>query len=212
MNLAVKPSLRERQKVRRRTDILNAGRELFNRRGYSSTSMEAIAELAEVGIATVYNYFGTKGRLLAEILQPDFKQLYVQGEKLLAQPPKDPNTGILSLIAIYQRFQGYWERKDLLIAILGPGLSAEPALDELSSDAESKVKKQLKTLLSGYQQSDRIRKGIDIDDASLIIFYIFNQHFIQYISQANVEFAEMKAAMDRQIKFIVSAIQCQVDD
>ena len=206
--MAVKSSLRERQKIRRRTDILNAGRALFNRRGYSSTSMEAIADAAEVGIATVYNYFGTKGRLLADILQPDFDSLYQQGEDLLAQPPKDPEPGVLALIDIYQRFQGNWERKDLLIAIMGPGLSAEPALDELSREAESKVKHQLGTLLSEYQVSGKIRKGIDTEDASLIIFYIFNQHFIQFVSQDTAKFAEMKAAMDRQIRFIVSAICC----
>ena len=209
MNLPVKSSLRERQKIRRRTDILNAGRTLFNHRGYSSTSMEAIADAAEVGIATVYNYFGTKGRLLADILQPDFDSLYQQGEYLLAQPPKDPEPGVLALIDIYQRFQGNWERKDLLIAIMGPGLSAEPALDELSREAESKVKHQLGTLLSKYQISGKIRKGIDTEDASLIIFYIFNQHFIQFVSQDTAKFSEMKAAMDRQIRFIVSAICCQ---
>ena len=207
MNMAVEISLRERKKIRRRADILAAGRALFNRRGYSATSMEAIAELAEVGIATVYNYFGTKGRLLADILRPDFERLYEQGEALLAHSPENPDTGVLSLIEIYQRFQGNWEHKNLLGAIMGPGLSAEPALDELSIEAENKVKLQLGALLSQYQKSGQIRKTVDIGDASLIIFYIFNQHFIQYVSQENVEFSEMKSAMDRQIGFIVSAIQ-----
>ncbi len=204
--MAVENSLRERQKLRRRTAILVAGQALFNRRGYSATNMEAIAEAAEVGIATVYNYFGTKGRLLADILQPEFTNLYEEGKAILAQPPPNPIRGVLSLIAVYQRFQHNWERKDLLIAVMGPGLSAEPALDELSSDAERQVKKQLVTLLSCYQKSGQIRTGIDINDASLIIFYIFNQHFIQYVSQGHVEFSEMKTAMDRQIRFIVSAI------
>jgi AcrR family transcriptional regulator len=206
MNMAVETSLRERQKVRRRADILAAGRALFNLRGYSATSMEAIAEVAEVGIATVYNYFGSKGRLLAAILRPDFDLMYEQGEAVLAQPPENPGSGVLSLIEVYQRFQGNWERKDLLIAIMGPGLSAEPALDELASVAESKVKTQLGALLRDYQKSGKIRQGIDIDDAALIIFFIFNQHFIQYVSQDVAEFSAMKAAMDRQIRFIVSAI------
>jgi len=205
---AAKNSLRERQKARRRADILGAARDLFNRRGYSATSMEAIAEAAEVGIATVYNYFGSKGRLLADILRPDFDLLYEQGEVLLTQPPPDPCAGVLSLIEIYQHFQSNWERKNLLIAVLGPGLSAEPVLDETSSDAETRVKKQLYTLLLAYQKSGSIREGINIDDAALIIFYIFNQHFIQFISQETMQFPAMKAAMDRQIRFIVSAIQC----
>jgi hypothetical protein len=95
----------------------------------------------------------------------------------------------------------------MLAAAMGPGLSAEPALDELTRDAERGVKGQLSTLLSSYQRAGRIRVDIDIQDASLIIFFIFNQHFIQYVSEETLEFSEMKAAMDRQIRFIVSAIR-----
>ena len=206
MNTAVETSLRCRQKARRRADILAAGRQLFIQQGYTATSMEKIAELAEVGIATVYNYFGTKGQLLADVLQPDVDRLFEQAEAVLAQPPEDPGSGVLSLIDIYWKFQGNWEHKNLLIAIMGPGLSAEPALDELSIEAESKVKMQLGSLLSNYQRAGKARADIDINDATLIIFYIFNQHYIQSISQETVGFSAMKAAMDRQIRFVVSAI------
>lgn len=200
-------SLRERQKTRRRADILAAGKALFARKGYSATNMQAIAEASEVGIATVYNYFGTKGGLLAEILRLDFDRLYTQAEALLAQPPEQPDAGVLRLLELYQRFQDNWEPRDMLVAVMGPGLSAEPALDEVARDAESRVKRQLVSLLSHYQEAGKVRAGVDIEDAALIIFYIFNQHFIQYVSKETMEFSEMKAAMDRQVKFIVSAIR-----
>jgi len=205
--MATEHGLRERQKTRRRADILAAGRRLFTENGYAATSMEVIADLAEVGIATVYNYFGSKGRLLADILQTDFDLLFEQGEALLKHAPEEPDNGVLSLIDIYRKFQDNWQRKDLLIAVVGPGLSAEPALDELSIGAEYSVKKQLLSLLSDYQKAGKVRQGIDINDAALIIFFIFNQHFIQFVSQETVEYAEMTAAMDRQIRFIVSAIR-----
>jgi AcrR family transcriptional regulator len=205
--MEVETSLRERQKTRRRANILAAGEALFSRHGYSATNMKAIAEAAEVGIATVYNYFGTKGQLLADILQADFELLLKRGEAVLAQTPKDPESGVLALIGLYQQFHGNWEPRDMLAAAMGPGLSAEPALDELTREMERKVKEQLSALLSGYQRAGKIRADIDIQDASLIIFYIFNQHFIQYVSQETVEYSEMKAAMDRQIGFILSAIR-----
>jgi len=169
--------------------------------------MQAIAEVAELGIATVYNYFGTKGRLLAEILASDFDLLYTRAETLLAQPPQEPEAGVLALVELYRQFEDNWAPRDMLVAVLGPGLSADPALDELARNAESTVMQQLVTLLSDYQRAGRVRNDIDIHDASLIIFYIFNQHFIEYVSQPAVGFAAMKAAMDRQIRFIVSAIR-----
>ncbi|HLF31178.1 MAG TPA: TetR/AcrR family transcriptional regulator [Xanthomonadales bacterium] len=205
--MAVESSLRERQKTRRRADILAAGKSLFSRRGYSTTSMQAIAQASEVGIATVYNYFGTKGSLLAEILRADFDLLFERGEAMLAQKPGDLDKGVLELIELYQQFQDHWEPRHMLVAVMGPGLSAEPELGELARDAESRVMSQLVALLSLYQRAGKVRADIDINDAALIIFYIFNQHFIEYVSQETVEFSAMKAAMDRQIRFIVSAIR-----
>ena len=207
MEMAVESSLRERQKTRRRADILAAGKALFSRRGYSTTSMQAIAQASEVGIATVYNYFGTKGSLLAEILRADFDLLFERGEAMLAQKPGDLDKGVLELIELYQQFQDHWEPRHMLVAVMGPGLSAEPELGELARDAESRVMSQLVALLSLYQRAGKVRADIDINDAALIIFYIFNQHFIEYVSQETVEFSAMKAAMDRQIRFIVSAIR-----
>ena len=200
-------SLRHRQKARRRARIIEAGRTLFFRQGYGATSMEAIAELAEVGIATVYNYFGSKGRLLADILRPDFDALHQQGAGVLSQPPEDPVSGILSLVDIYWRFLKNWEKKDVLLAAIGPGLSAEPVLDELTTDAETKVKQQLKDIIVAYQKRKMVRSSIDVTDAATIIFYIFNQHFIEYVTQDGADYKRTKRKMDRQIRFIVTAIQ-----
>jgi AcrR family transcriptional regulator len=205
--MQLEPGLRERQKSRRRADILAAGRALFARQGYAASSMQAIADAAEVGIATVYNYFGTKGCLLAEILRADFDLLFERGEALLDRRPEDPEAGVLALVALYRQFEDNWAPRHMLIAVIGPGLAAEPALDELARDAESKVIGQLATLLAAYQRAGRVRADIDIDDAAMIVFYIFNQHFIEYVSQEGVDFATMQAAMERQIRFIVSAIR-----
>ena len=68
--------LRQRQKARRRADILTAGKKLFFQKGYAATSMDEIADQAEVGIATVYNYFGSKGQLLSDILDEVGCKLY----------------------------------------------------------------------------------------------------------------------------------------
>ena len=60
--------LRDRQKSRRRRDILEAARNLFETRGYNATTMAKIAEAAEVSTPTVFNYFGTKDELIVEMV------------------------------------------------------------------------------------------------------------------------------------------------
>jgi AcrR family transcriptional regulator len=57
-------SLRERNKQRVTQRIISAASELFKTRGYHSTTMDDIAEKAEISRATLFNYFPTKEALL----------------------------------------------------------------------------------------------------------------------------------------------------
>jgi AcrR family transcriptional regulator len=58
---------RERRALETRRRIRSAARELFERQGYVATTIQQIAEHADVAWQTVYAVFGTKAALLAEI-------------------------------------------------------------------------------------------------------------------------------------------------
>jgi AcrR family transcriptional regulator len=63
--------VRQRQAEETRRHILVAARSLFESRGYAVTTLEAIAELAEVSPKTVTAVFGSKRVLLAEVINPE---------------------------------------------------------------------------------------------------------------------------------------------
>lgn len=54
------PGLRERKKAKTRAAIQAAALELFKRHGYDSTTVDQIAERAEVSQSTFFRYFPTK--------------------------------------------------------------------------------------------------------------------------------------------------------
>ncbi|MGA5288709.1 TetR/AcrR family transcriptional regulator [Streptomyces pseudogriseolus] len=54
------PGLRERKKIRTREAIRSAAYALIEQQGYDSTTVEQIAERAEVSPSTVFRYFPTK--------------------------------------------------------------------------------------------------------------------------------------------------------
>ena len=60
--------LRQRKKENRRKEILRVASELFREHGYPSTSMEAIAQAADISPNTIYNYYRTKGQLLIAMI------------------------------------------------------------------------------------------------------------------------------------------------
>ena len=74
--------LRERKKARTRAAIRQHALRLFRDKGYQATTVEQIAEAAEVSPATFYRYFPTKEDV---VLQDDFDVLAM--DVFEAQPP-----------------------------------------------------------------------------------------------------------------------------
>src|SRR5260221_11664894 len=66
-------TLRERNKQRIRERILGATFELFQNAGYNQTTMDDIAEKAEISRGTLFNYFPSKDSLLRPFLQEIFQ-------------------------------------------------------------------------------------------------------------------------------------------
>ncbi len=56
----------ERKKQKMKENIISASMKLFSRSGFEGTSMEAIAEEADIAKGTLYNYFPSKEAIVAE--------------------------------------------------------------------------------------------------------------------------------------------------
>jgi AcrR family transcriptional regulator len=68
-------SRRERKKRANRARILKAARDLFQAHGFDDTSVEDIAETADVSKSTFFNYFPTKESLLVAIAAEEVRDL-----------------------------------------------------------------------------------------------------------------------------------------
>jgi AcrR family transcriptional regulator len=58
--------LRERKQLRQRADLIRIGMRLFAERGYDATTVDEIAEAAEVSRRTLFRYFGAKSDIVME--------------------------------------------------------------------------------------------------------------------------------------------------
>ncbi|TDC58194.1 TetR family transcriptional regulator [Actinomadura sp. KC345] len=81
--MAPKPGLRELKKARTRAAIQREALRLFGERGYEATTVEQVAQAAEVAHTTVFRYFPTKEDLvITDEADPEFF------EALRNQPPE----------------------------------------------------------------------------------------------------------------------------
>src|SRR5690348_18283426 len=55
-----------------RLRVIDAARRLFIERGYPATTIEAVAEAADVALPTLYRLFGSKRELLKAVLDTSF--------------------------------------------------------------------------------------------------------------------------------------------
>lgn len=82
---ATRPGLWERKKARTRAAIRQQALRLFREQGYDATTVEQIAEAAEVSPSTFFRYFPTKEDV---VLQDDMELRWI--DALRAQPPDMP--------------------------------------------------------------------------------------------------------------------------
>lgn len=117
-----------------RQRIVESATALFDARGYALTTMEAIAERADVAVETVYSRFRTKANLLDAILEPaivgvtDGRDLFDLPE--IAQVRQCPDQGTqIHMLAHFSR--GILERTAVAHRILRSAAASDAAAAEL---------------------------------------------------------------------------------
>ena len=89
---------KEREKQRRREEIIDAARKVFSDRGFGKAKMEDIAQEAELSAGTIYLYFKNKEELYASLMLSAIQHLFTRLEELTAQKKPDPEENLAALI------------------------------------------------------------------------------------------------------------------
>lgn len=115
---------RQREREARRRAILQAALRLFVRQGYEHTSIEQIAEEAELSKGLVYFYFESKDQILATLIEETYEELHRLLQERLS-PLTEPVEKLRVFIETEIAFYG--ERQDLfrLIASLLGGYTLQ---------------------------------------------------------------------------------------
>jgi len=145
---------KEREKERRRQQIIVAAKRIFSAKGFNKATMEDIAEEAEISPGTIYIYFKNKDELYASLSIRILQHLNIRLEHVKNQNDVNDEQRIASLKdALYDIYDF-----DPLILINLFHLQSSESLKNLSDELLSEIKRLSQSSLQ--IMSDIFSEGI----------------------------------------------------
>jgi len=101
----IAPTRRERERALRRAELLAAAEALFQEKGYHGTTMAALAEAAELPLATIYTFFPGKEQIYFTLIEEQAAELFAAVEAAAA----GAEPGLTRLLAVVERVVAFFE-------------------------------------------------------------------------------------------------------
>ncbi|MGH2497039.1 MAG: TetR/AcrR family transcriptional regulator, partial [Ktedonobacteraceae bacterium] len=144
-----------------------ATRELFASKGYAGTTLEAIAEIAEVSPKTVSAVFGSKRAILAEIINPDAFSDHVQQllDELRATPEPSKRLWLVAQIA-----RRAYEPLVLELELLRTAGAVAPELADLARQIGVRRRQNQARLIAFLQERQVLRDDLTPEEATDVLW------------------------------------------
>ncbi len=172
------------EQTRRR--IVEAATALFDSRGYAATTMEAIAERADVAVETVYSRFRTKAKLLDAILEPaivgatDGRHLFDRPEIAEIRQCADQQAQI-RMLARFSR--GILQRTAVAHRILRSAAASDPTAAELQRRDAKRRGDGHRAYIEMLLANGPLRDGLTADDPAVTYSALSNPNTYALLTQ-----------------------------
>ena len=191
--------VRQKKQAKTEAAILRSAAYLISKKGLDRTSVEDIAARAEVGVGTVYNYFGSKNELLVALMERHTRELLKEREGVLASPGARPEAALTNLLWVYAKgFLTKYERRMLREVFAASFLQPE-ALGKKMTRLDYELMGQMVGLMGKYQQAGVVKKTLPLEQAALILYGSFALVVIMYLEYEELTLDAVKQQLTSNI-------------
>jgi len=159
--------VRQRQAEETHRRILDAARELLASKGYANTTLEMIAELAEVSPKTVSAVFGSKRGILAELINPAAFGEHFQQLRSNMLATSDPQQ---RLVLVAQMTRKAYEAFIPAFELLRTASAVAPELTELSRQIETRRRTNQADVIAFLDKLGMLRRDLAHEEAIDILW------------------------------------------
>ncbi len=197
-------SLRERNKQKKRVAIFDATRELLQGELYARMTMEAIAERAEVSVATVYKYFGTKDGLVIELVRGDMEEMLEEVGKIVADPPANLSDAMIALLERPNSMQVAKGQPRLVQHIFDKmWYQKGDLLNEFARWMTDRMKASIEALLADFQGRGMLERSLNTAALARIIYTLLDYNYIIFARGDFVSLEEMAELTNKQVRLLL---------
>lgn len=163
---------KEREKEQRREEILNAAQQVFFEKGLQNSTMDEIAELAELSKGTLYLYYGSKEDLYLAVMLRGFDILHEQIAEVEKQTPQPAEAMWLMGKAYYDFFEKHRNFFRMFHFLQYPGLHKQVS-PEMMESCNGQTQKTWKLMIDVFRrgiEEGTFRRDINPVEAAVILW------------------------------------------
>ncbi len=167
---------RHRKKEATRQQIMHAAAQLFDSLGFGDTTMEQVAETADVAKATLYNYFSSKDAIVAAQLDEGLQRFHLQLEQIMQAIPSTRQRllGLLGTTVDWLE-----EHRDLLGAYFRHRFH-RLAHSDLEAGGPSGFTQALARIIAAGQERGELRTDLDATTLAVHLEAVYTSAVIQW--------------------------------
>lgn len=191
--------LRAKQKADKTRRILESATALFREQGYDNARIEDIAELAEVSVGTLYNYYKNKGEILVATVAMEVTEVLEGGARIVANPPLNVTGALSALVEQYYDHSLVYLSKEMWRTAMAISIQQpETPLSRRYTDLDNQLCAQVVQLIKTLQERGVVHANIDPTAIGEIFFNNLNMMFIEFCKVDALPLEELKARVNAQ--------------
>ncbi|GAB4187303.1 MAG: hypothetical protein Kow00108_24310 [Calditrichia bacterium] len=179
--------------------ILDAAIKVFAQNGFANAKISQIADMAGVGVGSVYNYYKNKESILLHILERIWKNLYLELEEIYNNPDISINQKISAFIK--STLISLSQNKDVALLLSNEQNFWLMQNKGIFSDYYTKFKVLVVEIINEGKQKGLI--NVNIDAEVMAAFLVGGIRYLIYSWQRK-EFPHTREFLEEQVNIFIS--------
>jgi AcrR family transcriptional regulator len=193
----------ERRKEKTRRKIITVAIRLIKQYGFDATTMEQIAEEADIAKGTLYNYFPAKEAIISAHVQQAFEERHIDRVRQLQQMPDTRSRLALLLGDLMERVQVQQDIFELYLAHrVRQVVSLRP---DMSEGVKSGFSSLAVEIIQLGQQSAEIRTDLPLNMLTDLFEFVFVEVAKQFYLEPDTY--EVNAAIEQGVSLFMNGAE-----